>query len=105
MIDTEASIDILFNHCYEQINYTIPTKLRAYDHDLYGFDRKLVQLRVIIQLPLELSDNSDKKGLYTSHDIEFLVIDIASPYNAILRQNSINGFEMAISMTYLNAKL
>ena len=42
MTDIGASADVLFNHYYEQIKHTIPTKLGTYDHDLYGFARKPV---------------------------------------------------------------
>ena len=84
MIDTGASVDILFNHCYEQIRHNIPMKLRSYDHDLYSFDGKPLRPRGIIKLPLELKDDPDRKGLYTSHDIEFLVVNIDSPYKLYL---------------------
>ena len=79
-------------------------KLRSYDHDLYSFDGKPLRPRGIIKLPLELKDDPDRKGLYTSHDIEFLVVNIDSPYNAIVRQNSIDTSEMAVSMAHFKAK-
>lgn len=45
-----------------------------------------------------------KKDQYISHDIEFLVVDINSPYNAILEHNSINAFKMAVLMAHLKVK-
>ena len=36
--------------------------------------------------------------------MEFLVVDVDSPYNAILGCNSINVFKMVVSMVHLEAK-
>ena len=101
MVDTGASADILFNHCYEQIKHTIQTRLRSYDHDLYGFDGRPLKPRGIIKLPLELGDGGLR---YVVREIEFVVVDVESPYNAILGWNSINAFELVISMAHLKAK-
>ena len=98
MIDIGTSADILFNHCYKQIKHTIQTRLKPYDHDLYGFDDRPVR---IIKLPLKLGDDGMK---YTTREVEFLVVDIDSPYNAILGRSLINAFEMIVSMIHLKAK-
>ena len=103
MIDTRASADILFNHYYKQIKHTIPKKLRAHDHDLYCFEWKLMRPQGIIKLLLEVSDDLERKELFISHVIAFLVVDIVSPRNAILGRNSINAFKMATSMAHLKA--
>ena len=79
MVDTSSRSYILFNHCYEKIKYKLEPRLRPYDHDLYGFDGKPVRPRGIIKLPVELSDGDN----YITRDIEFLVVDCWSPYNAI----------------------
>ena len=100
-MDTGASADILFNHCYEQIKHTIQARLRPYDHDLYGFDGRPVKPRGIIKLPLELGDGGLR---YAMREVEFLVVDVESPYNVILGRNSINAFELVISMAHLKAK-
>ena len=81
MVDTGASADILFNHCYEQIKHIVQTRLRPYDHDLYGFDDRPVKPRRIIKLPLELGDGGFR---YAMREVEFLVVDVESPYNATL---------------------
>ena len=56
MVDIDASTNILFNHCYEQIKHTVQARLRPYDHDLYGFNGRPVKPRGIIKLPFELGD-------------------------------------------------
>ena len=93
--------DILFNHCYEQIKHTIHTQLKPYYHDLYGFDGRPIKLRGIIKLPLELGDEGLK---YATKEVEFLMVDNESPYNAILGCNPINAFKMVILMVHLKAK-
>ena len=37
-------------------------------------------------------------------EVEFLVVDVESPYNAIRGRNSINAFELVILMAHLKAK-
>ena len=101
MIDTGVSTDILFGHCYEQIKHTIQARLRPYTHHLYGFDGELVRPRGIIKLPLKLRDEITRCA---TKEIEFLVVDVDSPYNAILECNSINAFEMVVSMVHLKTK-
>ena len=81
--------------------HTIQTLLRLYGHDIYRFDGKPLQLQGIIKLPLEFRDEDNK---YIVCDVEFLVVDISSSYNILLRHNSINVFAMVVSMAYLKAK-
>jgi len=71
MVDTGSSADILFNHCYEKIKHQLESRIKPYDHDLYGFDGKPVRPRGIIKLPVELGDEEN----YITRDIEFLVVD------------------------------
>ena len=56
--------------------------------------------RGIIKLPIELGDGEN----YITRDIEFLVVDCWSPYNAILGKTSQSVFEMTISMPHLKIK-
>ena len=48
-----------------------------------------------------LGDEGDK---YAVREIEFLIMDLDSPYNAILGRNSINTFKMVVSMDHLKDK-
>ena len=57
--------------------------------------------RGIIKLPLELGDKAFR---YAVREVEFLMVDVESPYNAILGWNSINAFELVILMAHLKAK-
>ena len=56
--------------------------------------------RGIIKFPVELGDGDN----YVSQDIEFLVVDCWSPYNAILGKTTQAAFEMTISMPHLKIK-
>ena len=100
MVDTGNSVDILFNHCYKKIKHKLEPRLRSYDHDLYGFDSKPVKPRGLIKLPVELGDGDN----YITRDIEFLVVDYWSPYNAIFSRTTQIAFEMTISMPHLKIK-
>ena len=60
-----------------------------------------MKLRGIIKLPLELGNGGLR---YATRESEFLVVDVESPYNAILGGNSINVFELVISIAHLKAK-
>ena len=78
----------------------LKTGLKPYDHDLFGFDGRLVKSRGFIKLPLQLGDGDS----YVTNDVEFVVVDCFSPYNAILGKNTIWMFNMSISMLRLKAK-
>ena len=57
--------------------------------------------RGIIKLPLKLGDGGLR---YAVREVEFLVVDVKLPYNTILGRNSINAFELVISMAHSKAK-
>ena len=100
MVDIGGSVDILFNDCYEKMRSALKTGLKPYDHDLFGFDGRLVKPRGVIKLPLQLGDGEN----FVTKDVEFVVVDCFSPYNAILGRNTIWMFDMSISMPQLKAK-
>ena len=56
--------------------------------------------RGIIKLPIELGDCDN----YITQDIEFLVVDCWSPYNAIFGRTTHAVFEMTILMPHLKIK-
>ena len=78
MIDTRNSADILFNHYSEKIQDTLKPNLNSNNHELFGFNGKLIRPRGVIKLLLQLGDRNN----YVTKDTEFVVIDYFSPYNA-----------------------
>ena len=90
----------MFNHTYERMKHKLKSKLHPYDHDIFGFNNQPVKAWGVITLPLEL----DEKGRYATHEIDFLVVDWWSLYNAILGRAQMLVFKMVVSQPYLKAK-
>ena len=80
--------------------YVLKVNLKPYDHELFKFDGRPVEPRGVIKLPPQLGDGDN----YVTKDIEFVIVDCFSPYNAILGRNTIWMFDMSMSMLRLKAK-
>ena len=100
MVDTESSVDVLFNRTYEKMVPKLTKKLKPYDHDLFGFNGQVVKVRGIITLLVKLKD-----VIHTAtHLLDFLVVDSDSPYTAILGCPTLLAFKMVVSQYHLKAK-
>lgn len=75
----------MFNCCYEKIQPILKPHLKPYDHELYKFNGKSIRPWGVIKLLLQLKDADN----YVIKDIEFVVVDYFSSYNAILGKNTI----------------
>ena len=85
--------NILYSHAYGRMKHKLKVKLCPYDHDVYGFDNHPVKALGIITFLVELGE----KGIYVTHDINFLVVDCKSLYNALFGQSTTFAFKMVIS--------
>ena len=80
IIDISSSANVLFNGAYERMALMLPKKLKPYDHELYRFNSALVKVRGMVSFPVEL----EYERHVDKHEIDFLVVDLDSPYIAIL---------------------
>ncbi|KAL0313365.1 UNVERIFIED_CONTAM: Transposon Ty3-I Gag-Pol polyprotein [Sesamum radiatum] len=98
-IDSGSSADILFGEEYDQMQLgDVP--LEAVDTSLYGFTGEVIHPRGIISLLLTLGTFPFRKTCL----LKFLVVDIPSAYNVILRRPTLNAFRALISTYHMKIK-
>ncbi|KAK4390323.1 hypothetical protein Sango_2095600 [Sesamum angolense] len=98
-IDSGSSADIFFGEAYNQMQLgdITPEKVNT---SLYGFAGKVVHLRGMISLSLTLGTRTPRKTCM----LKFLVVDVPSTYNAILRRPTLNAFRAIISTYHMKIK-
>ncbi|KAL0415748.1 UNVERIFIED_CONTAM: hypothetical protein Slati_3406700 [Sesamum latifolium] len=98
-IDSGNYADILFGEAYDQMQLEdIP--LEKVNTSLYGFAGEVVHPSGMILLPLTLGTGYTRRTCM----LKFLVVDVPSAYNVILRRPTINAFQAIISMYHMKIK-
>ncbi|KAL0363931.1 UNVERIFIED_CONTAM: hypothetical protein Sangu_0490700 [Sesamum angustifolium] len=98
-IDSGSSADVLFVEAYNQMQLgDIP--LEKVNTFLYGFAGEVVHPRGMISLSLTLGTQALRKTCM----LKFLVVDVSSAYNAILRRLTLNAFQIVISTYHMKIK-
>ncbi|KAL0455733.1 UNVERIFIED_CONTAM: hypothetical protein Slati_0912500 [Sesamum latifolium] len=98
-IDSGSSADILFGEAFDQMQLG-DTPLEEVSTSLYGFAGEVVHHRGLISLPLTLGTAPAQRTCV----LKFLVVDVPSTYNVILRRPTLNMFQAVISMYHMNIK-
>ena len=94
LVDNGSSIDILYYPAFQQIRLGWD-QLRPVNSSLVGFGGMKVQLVGTITLPVVV-------GVYPQQitkEVNFLVMDCSSPYNAIIGRPTLNSWK-AVTSTY-----
>ncbi|KAL0455599.1 UNVERIFIED_CONTAM: hypothetical protein Slati_0899100 [Sesamum latifolium] len=98
-INSMSSADILFGEAYDQIQLgDIP--LEKVNTSLHGFAGEVVHPRGMILLPLTMGTGQTRRTCM----LKFLVVDVPSAYNVILRRPNLNAFQAVISMYHMKIK-
>nr|GEU41421.1 reverse transcriptase domain-containing protein [Tanacetum cinerariifolium] len=79
-VDRGASVDVMFEHCFENLSPTIKGRLKETQTDLVGFAWEA--MKPLGKIELEVCFGS--KGLCKRTTMKFTVIRDPSPYNIIL---------------------
>ncbi|GKG32699.1 reverse transcriptase domain-containing protein, partial [Tanacetum coccineum] len=79
-IDQGASVEVMFEHCFKNLNPAMRSRLRSTQMDLVGFVGSVVKPLGKIKLEVVFSDG----GLFRRVMINFTVVRVPSPYNVIL---------------------
>ncbi|XP_071686899.1 uncharacterized protein [Rutidosis leptorrhynchoides] len=82
-VDTDCSVDIMYEHYFRLLPGVVRSKLIAPSTALSGFSGESAWPIGIIELELELVDD-DNKELVKSTTVEFAVVRSYSKYNALL---------------------
>ncbi|XP_061366467.1 uncharacterized protein LOC133309691, partial [Gastrolobium bilobum] len=98
-IDHGSSADILFLPCFKALGFTVDS-LTSVTGELSGFNATTTKPLGVITLRLSLGTPPTSR----SADIQFLVLDTPSAYNAILGTRMFAVFEASISHPHLAMK-
>ena len=99
LVDGGASVDILFYDAYIKMGYN-DSQLTPSDIPIYGFNGAETQVEGIIQLPMTMG----QEPCEVTQMLNFLVIKVATSYNAILGRTRINAFKAVASTYHLKIK-
>ncbi|GJV21675.1 reverse transcriptase domain-containing protein [Tanacetum coccineum] len=93
-VDQGASVEVMFEHCYENLSPAIRSRLRGTQMDLGGFARGVVRSLGKIELEVVFGDG----GLFRTVMINFTVVRAPSPYNVIFGKTGLRSLQ-AVSST------
>ncbi|XP_063949854.1 uncharacterized protein LOC108221222 [Daucus carota subsp. sativus] len=94
LVDSGASVDILFYNAYEKMGYS-DSQLTPSDMPIYSFNNAETKIEGMIQLPVTMGTEPRQ----TTCMLNFLVVKASVTYNAILGRTGIHAFK-AIRSTY-----
>ncbi|GJW63016.1 reverse transcriptase domain-containing protein [Tanacetum coccineum] len=86
-VDGGASVEVMFEHCFENLSLAIKARLKETQTDLVGFAREAT--KTLGKIELEVSFGSE--GLCRRMTMKFTVTRAPSPYNVILGRTSLRA--------------
>ncbi|GJW71216.1 reverse transcriptase domain-containing protein [Tanacetum coccineum] len=93
-VDQGASVEVMFEHCFENLSPAIRSHLRDTQMDLVGFAGGVVKPLGKIKLEVVFGD----EGLFRTVMINFTVVRAPSPYNVIFGRTGLRSLR-AVSST------
>nr|GEU60077.1 reverse transcriptase domain-containing protein [Tanacetum cinerariifolium] len=93
-VNLGVSVEVMFEHCFENISPAIKSRLRETQMDLVGFARGVVKPLGKIELEVVFGDG----GLFRMVMINFIVVRAPSPYNIIFGRTGLKSLH-AVSST------
>lgn len=95
LVDTGATKNILYYKCFQEMGMS-HHHMKSSNMVLEGFTAHKIGVKGRVRIRVTL--NTDDKE--RSEEIKFYVVDIDSPYNAILGTSASTSFELIISMSH-----
>ncbi|GKC19669.1 reverse transcriptase domain-containing protein [Tanacetum coccineum] len=93
-IDQGASLEVMFEHCFENLSPAMKSQLRSTQMDLVGFAGGVVKPLGKIELEVVFGDD----GLFRTIVVNFTVVRAPSPYNVIFGRAGLRALQ-AVSST------
>ncbi|XP_074324191.1 uncharacterized protein LOC141661112 [Apium graveolens] len=103
LIDNGSSVDIIFKHALRRMILNTPLedmKLEEIQGSVYGFGNHAVPVQGAIDIPTTFDTSSQE----VTAMVKYYVIDMASPYNAIIGQPTLFFLEAIISSPHMKVK-
>lgn len=99
LIDTGATKSILYFKCFEEMEMS-DNHLKPSNMVLEGFMTHKIVVKRIFKIKVTLGADERTR----TEEIKFYLVDIDSPYNAILRTPAHAGFNLIVSMSQQQVK-
>ena len=99
LVDNGSSVDILYYLAFQQMRLG-RDQLRPVNSPLVGFDGMKVQHVGIVTLPIVVGAYPQQ----VAKDVNFLVVDCSSSYNAIIGRPTLNNWKAVTSTYHLSVK-
>jgi hypothetical protein len=99
LVDTGSSVDILYLNAFEKMRYSV-ANLKKVQTPLVGFTCDTLYSEGVIEIRVEFRQSPH----LTTMMVKFLVVNIPSAYNAILRRKTLNAIGIIISPAFLKIK-
>nr|XP_017250817.1 PREDICTED: uncharacterized protein LOC108221449 [Daucus carota subsp. sativus] len=99
LVDSGASVDILFYDAYEKMGYS-DSQPTPSDMPIYGFNNADTRIEGMIQQPVTMGAEPRQATCM----LNFLVVKASSTYNAILGRTGIHAFKAIPSTYHLKVK-
>ena len=86
-VDEGSSVNVMYEHCFRNLDASIREKLEETNTSLIGFSGETHRPLGKIELEVKFGDN----GLFRKTIMKFCVVQSPSPYNVILGRTGLKG--------------
>ncbi|XP_074351442.1 uncharacterized protein LOC141690550 [Apium graveolens] len=100
LIDNGSSVNILFKHTVDRMQFGSVRSNECREDPLYGFDHNLVLIQGTLYLPVIFGSAPNQ----VTHVIKFYVINAPSSYNGIIGRSSLTMMQAITSISHLKIK-
>ncbi|GJS57276.1 reverse transcriptase domain-containing protein [Tanacetum coccineum] len=92
-VDQGVSVEVMFQHCFENLSPAMKSRLKSIQTDLVGFTRDVVKPLGMVELEVVFRDG----GLFRRVTMNFTVIRSPSSYNIILGRTGLKTLQAVLS--------
>ncbi|GKV02707.1 hypothetical protein SLEP1_g15103 [Rubroshorea leprosula] len=99
LVDTGSAPDIMYFHCFESLGID-PALLQRYDGLIYGFNNQPVLVEGVLTMNVAFGSGRS----YVTHSVRFLVVKMASSFNAVIGRPTLTEIRAVVSQSHLCMK-
>lgn len=99
-VDERASVEIMFEHCFNNLHSSIRSRLRPTHTDLLGFTGDVTKPLGKLEMDVEFGN----EGLSRRTTMKFTIIRAPSPYNVILGRSGLKALRAVPSTIHAMMK-
>ncbi|GKV31653.1 hypothetical protein SLEP1_g40325 [Rubroshorea leprosula] len=99
LVDTGSAPDIMYFHCFESLGLD-PALLQRYNGPIYGFNNQPVPVEGVLTMNVAFESGQS----YVTPSVRFLVIKMASSFNAVIGRPTLTEIQAVVSQSHLCMK-